>query len=241
MNSDIRLKSVGAIVSDDFATARIFKDFGIDYCCGGSVSLHEACRMSGTDIDRVVEALTSCREIGGGAVPFDSWPTDLIIDYVLKIHHRGIRSRGPQLLALIEKVRDAHSERHPELVELAELFRMSLEDLENHLQKEEQVLFPYCYELFAAAERGETFGKMHCGTVANPIRVMFGEHHGEGTRYKYITNLMNNYAVPADACASYRLMLDDLEAFMDALFEHIHLENNILFPRFVALESQCVR
>ena len=82
---------------------------------------------------------------------------------------------------------------------------------------------------------------MHCGTVANPIRVMLREHSDEGLRYKFIRNLMHDYAVPSDACPSYRLMLQDLEAFMDALFEHIHLENNILFPRFVDLEQSCVR
>lgn len=232
--------TVASIVNQDFATARIFKYFGIDFCCGGNTTLAEACRMAGVDIDRVVEAL-SAPATEGYSIPFDSWPTDLLIDYVLKIHHRGIRTKGPEFLALVEKVATAHGERHPELYELIDHLRLSLDDLENHLLKEERVLFPYCYELFDANMRGATMQQMHCGTVANPIRQMHHEHYDEGVRYKFIQKLMNNFEVPADACASYRLMLAELEEFMDSLFEHIHIENNILFPRFVVLEAKTVR
>ena len=238
--SSIVNMSVGSIVSNNYATARVFKYFGIDFCCGGSATLGEACRAAGADVDKVCEALANREESSSMAIPFDSWPTDLLIDYVLKIHHRGIRAKGPRLLADIELVAQSHGDKHPELVQLTSLFASSLEDLENHLQKEEQVLFPYCLELFEANMRGLRGERMHCGTVANPIRVMLREHSDEGTRYRYIRNLMNGFAVPDDACVSYRLMLQDLEAFMDGLFEHIHLENNILFPRFVRLEAKCV-
>jgi len=238
-NSDLAMKSVGAIVRDNFAAASVFKSFGIDFCCGGTATLADACRMVGVDVESVVAQL-GAEGAEGGAIPFDTWPTDLLIDYVLKIHHRNIRTYGPELLALIEKVATHHGAAHPELHDLVKLFAASLEDLESHLQKEEQVLFPYAYDLFYASERGEDVGAMHCGTVANPIRVMHREHSDEGTRYKYIRNLMSGFAVPDDACASYRLMLHDLEKFMDGLFEHIHIENNILFPRFVELEQRCV-
>lgn len=241
MKTDIRLRSVGAIVNEDFSTARIFKYFGIDFCCGGEALLADACRVAGVDVDRVATALIEHEAESSDAVPFATWPTDLLIDYVLKIHHRNIRANGPGLLQLIDKVADAHSDNHPELLELKRLFELSLDDLESHLQKEEQVLFPYCYNLFEAMMRGESHSKMHCGSVANPIRVMLREHHDEGTRYKYIRNLMHNFKAPQDACSSYRLMLAELEEFMDGLFEHIHIENNILFPRFVELEGRCVR
>ncbi len=231
------LRSVGSIVNENFATARIFKNYGIDFCCGGTATLADACAQAGAEFESVIEALKSADVEQVGAIPFDSWPTDLLIDYVLKIHHRGIRAKGPQLLADIEHVADVHGERRPELRKLLPLFADSLEDLENHLQKEEQVLFPYCYRLFEARESGSRCEAMHCGTVANPIRVMLREHSDEGTRYKYIRTLMNNFEAPEDACPTYRLMLQDLEAFMDGLFEHIHIENNILFPRFIKLEG----
>lgn len=234
-------RSVGSIVNESFATARIFKYFGIDFCCGGHLTLDEACINANADIDKVIDAIKGRSEQTAEAIPFDSWPTDLLIDYVLKIHHRNIRAKGPELLELIRKVATHHADRHPELLQLTEFFERSLEDLESHLQKEEQVLFPYCYDLFEANMQGEAYQKMHCGTVANPIRVMLREHHDEGTRYKFIRSLMHNFVAPEDACASYRLMLTDLEEFMDALFEHIHIENNILFPRFVELETETVR
>lgn len=234
-------RSVGSIVNDNFATARVFKYFGIDFCCGGSATLEDACRAAGADVEKVIAALEADGGADGGAIPFDRWPTDLLIDYVLKIHHRGIRAKGPGLLNDIRTVARVHGDAHPELLQLIPLFERSLADLESHLQKEEQVLFPYCYALFDAHLRGDVHQAMHCGSVANPIRVMLHEHNDEGTRYKFIRVLMKNFVAPEDACATYRLMLQDLEAFMDALFEHIHIENNILFPRFVELESRCVK
>lgn len=242
MNCDyLKRRSVGSIVNDNFATARVFKSFGLDFCCGGSTALEDACRAAGVDVDKVIEALTAEGVSNIGAIPFDSWPTDLLIDYVLKIHHRGIRAKGPGLLNDIRTVARVHGDAHPELLQLEELFEKSLVDLESHLQKEEQVLFPYCYKLYESNLRGEYHHKMHCGSVANPIRVMFSEHHDEGTRYKFIRVLMKDFVAPEDACVTYRLMLQDLEAFMDSLFEHIHIENNILFPRFIELESRCVK
>ena len=238
-NQHLLTRTIRSIVNDRFAAVRVFKYFGIDFCCGGAINLGDACRLAGADTYAVLEALENIKEEGSD-IPFDSWPTDLVIDYVLKIHHRNIRRRGPQLLADIERIAATHGDRHAELHKLRDHFALSLEDLENHLQKEEQILFPYCLQLIDAVERGVRCQKMHCGSVANPIRVMLREHNDEDTRYKYIRSLMNNFVPPADACPSYRLMLQDLEAFMDALFEHIHLENNILFPRFEALERRCV-
>ena len=209
----------------------------------------------GLAVEEVEQALLRQDEAGNGRIPFASWPLDLLMDYILKIHHRGIRARGPELLALLEKVERVHGEAHPELHELKALVSESLEDLEMHLQKEENVLFPYLYELYAAKEQGQRMAPMHCGTIANPIRVMKMEHEGEGNRYLHIiqlTNhfsvpqylhiiqLTNHFSVPQDGCASYRLLMQELEAFVDALFEHIHLENNLLFPRFEEIEREIV-
>ena len=239
-NSNFANRSVASIVNENFAAARVFKYFGIDFCCSGGATLADACRIAGADIESVCQALAENDDAKRGAIPFASWPTDLLIDYVLKIHHRGIRTKGPRLLEDIRRVAEVHGAAHPELNQLVELFAYSLEDLESHLQKEEQVLFPYSLKLFEASMRKERVEKMHCGSVSNPIRVMLSEHSDEGTRYKFIRNLMNGFVAPHDACVSYKLMLEELEEFMDGLFEHIHIENNILFPRFVHLEKKCV-
>lgn len=240
-NMDLRSRNVGDIVADRFVTAQVFKRYGIDFCCHGNVALAEACAAAGTDVEEVMEALQKAETVSAGTgIPFAEWPLDLLMDYVLKIHHRGIRSKGPELLKLIDKVKRVHGEAHPELHELYDLVSVSLEDLEMHLQKEENVLFPYLYDLFQASQSGHTIGNMHCGTIANPIRVMHMEHENEGNRYLHIRELTGGFQVPADACGSYRLMMAELEAFVDALFEHIHLENNIIFPSFMELEGKWV-
>lgn len=227
-------------MAEDFAAAKVFKKYGIDFCCHGEVVLGKACADLGLAPEEVIQALERQDENGGGRIPFASWPLDLLMDYILKIHHRGIRRNGPELLALLEKVERVHGEAHPELHELKALVSESLEDLEMHLQKEENVLFPYLYDLYAALEQGQRMAPMHCGTIANPIRVMKMEHEGEGNRYLHIIRLTDHFSVPQDGCASYRLMMQELEAFVDALFEHIHLENNLLFPRFEEIERQIV-
>lgn len=240
---NIYRKEVGEIVAGNYAAARVFAGYGIDFCCHGDIPLEEACAVAGVPVEKVVEALDTAEDARPVAGEFSSWPVDLLIDYILKIHHRGIRKNGPEVLELLEKVEAVHGDRHPELHEVKELFVESLQELELHLQKEENVLFPYLQELFEASEAGEPAGQMHCGTVANPIRVMRMEHEGEGNRYHRVSELTDGFAVPADGCASYRLAMLRLKDFVNALYEHIHLENNILFQKAVELEREwvCVR
>ena len=219
--TDWKDTSVGEIVAEDFAAAKVFKKYGIDFCCHGEVTLEKACASLKLAPEEVMQALKQQKENGEGRIPFSSWPLDLLMDYILKIHHRGIRKNGPELLALLEKVERVHGEAHPELHELKLLVSESLNDLEMHLQKEENVLFPYLYDLYSAQEQGQRMEPMHCGTIA-------------------IIQLTDHFSVPQDGCASYRLLMQELEAFVDALFEHIHLENNLLFPRFEEIERQIV-
>ncbi len=238
---ELKLKNVGEIVAKNYSTARVFKKYGIDYCCHGDCSLVEACVKKNLSLDKIAEELLSIEVINEKNIPFESWPLDLLIDYVLKIHHRGIRKNGPILIELIKKVRDVHGKNHPELVELYNLVSESLIDLDSHLLKEENVLFPYLYELFKSYANGMVMEPMHCGTISNPIRVMRMEHEAEGNRYLHIRELTNNFEIPEDGCATYRVMMKELEFFIDALFEHIHIENNILFPGFEKVERECVR
>lgn len=238
---ELKNRYVGDIVAENFSTARVFKQYNIDFCCHGNVTLEDACAVANVELEEVDKALHKNASYTDGDIPFASWPLDLLIDYVLKIHHRGIRRNGPELLGLIEKVKKQHGANHPELDELYELVSVSLEDLELHLQKEENVLFPYLLELFEASEKKTVLAPMHCGTIANPIRVMHMEHEAEGNRYFHIKDITRNFEIPEDGCNTYRLMMTELEAFVSALFEHIHIENNILFPKSMELENKWVR
>jgi regulator of cell morphogenesis and NO signaling len=149
-----------------------------------------------------------------------------------------IRSHGPELLHLLDKVCNVHGDRHPELYKIRTLFHDSLESLYSHLDKEELVLFPYIYEMFKAREEHKHLPDFHCGSIEAPISVMLSEHEAEGERFQHINRLTQNYTVPKDACNSYRLAFDRLKSFEKALHQHIHLENNIVFPRAIEMEKE---
>lgn len=230
--------TVGQIVADDFKAARVFARHHIDFCCHGNLPFTEACSNRNISPALVAEELDQLQTRQDATAPdFSQWPLDLLIDYVLKTHHRKIRSQGPELEALLAKVVAAHAERHPELRQVSLLFHEALTDLENHLQKEEQVLFPYVYEMCQAQADGQPLQPFHCGSILFPIHVMEEEHSHEGERFEHIANLTDDFTPPEDACPSYRLALQELQRFRDALHEHIHLENNLIFPRALNMEQ----
>ncbi len=168
------------------------------------------------------------------------WPADLLIDYILKVHHRGIRAQGPDILNLFRTVA-AEAPTDTTISEACRLFNDSLLDLDLHLMKEEQVLFPFILDLFDASEQEQTLEPMHCGSVANPIHVMVSDHEGELERYAAIARLTHDFAVPAGSSAAYAELMPRLRTFMEALHEHIALENDLLFPRAQRLEAEWVR
>ena len=238
---DYKLMAVGQIVADCFDYAKVFNKYGIDFCCNGDVSLADACGKMGIDADCLLEELKQTKSEQSLTLDFKSWPIDLLVDYILKFHHRNIRYQGPQILQLLDRVCEAHAGKHPELYEVRELFQESWIDLNNHLTKEEMVLFPYIYDLFDAVAQHRPIPAFHCGSVSSPISVMMSEHDAEGERFRRISGLTHGYLVPGDACSSYRLLLEMLRMFEDNLHHHIHLENNIVFPKAIELQENCER
>ncbi len=235
---ELKNKTIGAIVAENFATADIFRKYGIDFCCHGNVDFEEACAKAQVSIENISKELESANGTTSTGADFSHWPYDLLIDYVLKIHHRGIRREGPNILRLLDTVVEKHGATHPELAEVRELFEHSLQDLDLHLSKEENVLFPYLYRLFEAADNGLYIEPIHCGSVSHPIEAMMADHSNEGERYKKINQLTNNYRVPEDACNGYKLLLSKIKLFEINLNEHIHLENNIIFPAGIRIEKE---
>lgn len=236
---DYNACTVGQIVANNFGATYVFSRYRIDFCCHGNTPFTEACQNRNLDPKVVAGELDASLENRVSGTPdFAGWPIDLLVDYVLKIHHRGIRTKGPQIEALLDKVTEAHARNHPELLEVQALFRDSLSDLENHLLKEENVLFPYVYEMSQAKEEGRKAARFHCDTILFPIEVMESEHSHEGERFEKISALTNGFTAPKDTCASFRLVLQQLRQFEKALHEHIHLENNIIFPSALILEKE---
>lgn len=239
MANDFKDKKVGELVVENFEYAPILQKYGIDFCCGGNVSFEKACAKAGANMEKVVKDLNavSDTEVLAG-LDFKTWPLDLLIDYVLKYHHRRIREKAPQIEELLNKVTKAHGANHPELREVRDLFHQASLALHEHLPKEENILFPYVYELMDAAEEGRKPEIFHCGAITNPIGVMEYEHNLEGERFRKISMLTNDYEVPEDACESYKLVMKMLKKFEEDLHQHIHLENNIIFPEAIELQSK---
>lgn len=164
---------------------------------------------------------------------FEKWDIDLLIDYILKFHHRNTRKYGSRLLQKLT----ALSQQHHELDKVVDHFRNSIADLDLHCQKEENVLYPYISELFEASEVGRQTEPFHCGSIQFPIQAMMMDHSEEASRHEQIAELTNDYQAPDGSEPEYQLVLDELRQFRDYLLEHIYVENEVLFPRALALEG----
>lgn len=231
--------SIGQIVTKDPRKAEIFRKFDIDFCCGGKQSLEEACREKGLDPAIVQQELEHSDPVSAGRqMRFDQWEADFLADYIVNVHHSYLRENIPMILELSAKIGNVHGENHPELVEIARLFAEVAADLQQHMVKEEQELFPYIKQLQGAARSGQALGGASSGTAAEALGPFEEEHEKVGSLLKQIRLLSHNFALPDDACNTYRLTYEKLDEFEQDIHQHIHLENNILFPRFVELEQR---
>ncbi|MCA9244245.1 MAG: iron-sulfur cluster repair di-iron protein [Phycisphaerales bacterium] len=237
MPSQPRLdRTIGQLVVERPARARVFERYGLDYCCGGKAPLTEACRKQGLSFDAICRELAT---IDDGAEPLQTdWSTVTmaeLADHIVDAHHIHLRRELPRLDALLEKVTRVHGDNHPELRQCREVFLSLAAELNTHMLKEEQVLFPMIRQL----ETGQSSPVIGCGSIDNPIRVMEHEHDDTGRALARLRTLTNGYVPPADACNTYRVMLDSLSELERDLHTHIHKENNILFPRAIAVAQSC--
>ena len=228
--------TVGQLVVERPSRARLFEKLGIDYCCGGKKPLRQAIDEKGLDPQRVVAELE--REITGGDQPSNGrdWSsaslTDLC-DHVEKVHHGYLKDELPRLEFLTHKVAARHGDRHPELIEVHTIFLAFQNELISHMVKEERVLFPICRKL----DKAEKLPATHCGTIDNPIAQMVHEHDDAGAALARMNELTSNYTPPADACNTYRATLDALRQLEQDMHQHVHKENNILFPKAQRMEK----
>lgn len=232
-------KPIGQIVAENYRTAQIFKNHKIDFCCQGNRSLQEATEKNQIDAQIIISEINAVQqEEKDGTIDFKSWPIDLLADYIEKIHHRYVEKQIPVLKPYLEKLCKVHGERHPELFEITEHFNKSAGELAAHMKKEEIILFPTIRKMVKAKQTGSKLEKPRFGTVQNPIQMMMMEHETEGERFRKIEELSNNYTPPADACSTYQVTFALLQEFENDLHRHIHLENNILFPKAAELEKE---
>lgn len=232
-------KQIGQFVAEDYRTAAVFSKYKIDFCCNGGRTINEACDKKGIDSNVLLDELNAVlSNKGGESIDYKSWPLDLLIDYIEKKHHRYVEEKIPVLRQFLDKLCRVHGERHPELIKINELFTASAGELTAHLKKEELILFPFVKKMVNAKLKQGAVQSPQFGTVENPIAMMMEEHDNEGERFREIAALTNDYNPPADACNTYRVTFAMLEEFEKDLHLHIHLENNILFPKAIKLEQQ---
>jgi len=221
---------------------RVFERLGIDYCCGGGRSLEEACAAAHVKMEEVERSLTEAEKQPVEAAQDDaSWqraPLFGLIAHIIQKHHYFVRREMTRIEPLLAKVIATHGQSHPELLEVQRQFRGLGEELIQHMMKEEQILFPYITNLEESENRKQRTAPPHFGTVQNPIRMMLQEHENAGAVLRTMRTRTDNYRLPAGACAGYETLFDALQDFEHDLHQHIHLENNILFPRALQLEEK---
>jgi regulator of cell morphogenesis and NO signaling len=223
MKKDI---TIGEIVAIDYRAASVFKEAGIDFCCGGKKSIDETCSEKGIDRNELIGKLEKLESTPDTTTrDFIEWEPGFLCDYIVNIHHKYVLKSMPELVMYTEKIASVHGERHPELAEVADLFSQINKELLQHMKKEEEVLFPSIKEAMSSgSENAKT-------TIISEIFRLSGEHEFAGGAVDKINVITHNYKVPADGCNTYHIAFKLLQQFEDDLHTHVHLENNILFPK----------
>lgn len=230
--------TIGEVVVGNFHTAKIFERYGIDFCCGGKKSIEDACRDKGLDSVMVLEDLEKMNQSNATSTRFNTWDVDFLAEYIVNNHHSYVISAISTIEHHLHKVLSAHGEKHPEIAGIESIFTELKNELLDHLAKEEKMLFPYIKKMNFALKNTLELPIPPFGTVENPIKVMELEHDNAGMLTKSINSLSNGYQPPKDACATFRVLYNELKEFEEDLHVHIHLENNILYPKAKELEEK---
>ena len=239
-------RTLAQIVTGDHRTASIFEKYNLDFCCKGKRSLQQACAEQNISVDnllRELEIISSAPDLTSQHIlSFDKLSASQLVDYIVSIHHSYVKKQAPQLFAYLEKVTIKHGDRHPELRRIFELFANIKDEMDQHMQKEELILFPRIKKLEQTSAGGNLGSQLTISYLETPINIMEEEHDDAGRMMEEIKQLTNNYVPPQDACTTYRLSFAALQAFEADLHQHVHLENNILFPKalkFFQTPNQC--
>lgn len=230
-------KKVAEFVAENIKCAHIFKKYGIDFCCGGNVTVAAAASKKGIDTTSLFAELADAAASKEDNISFSEYSPGELAEYIVNTHHKYVLEAIPLLKAYAEKVCRVHGDNHPPLLTIRQLAETAFKELEMHLQKEEMILFPYLRLLSKAQTENKTVVPPPFGTVANPICMMEYEHEIAGEIFKQIRVLTNDYTPPEWACNTFKAYYDKLEEFEDDLHIHVHLENNVLFPKAIQLEQ----
>lgn len=229
-------KTIGEIVAADFRTARVFENHGIDFCCGGKVALEATCTEKGLNLAEIIRELeTVQKEPAERNQNYASWPLPLLADYIVNTHHVYLKENDEQIAAYARKIATVHGAHHPEVIRIAAIFEKIATDMAGHLKEEEEVFFPALKRADAAKTAGSAPEEKDRDTIRTSLSRLHREHEEIGDAIHEIRHLAKGYAIPGDVCNTFMLTYQKLKEFEDDLHKHVHLENNILFPKAAML------
>ena len=232
---DLRQQTVGQIVASDYRNAEVFKRYDIDFCCGGDIALTQACADKDADVNAVIRDLQQVSESESTSENYDQWNLDFLAEYIVNEHHGYAKQVIPQLNAFAEKVARVHGDRHPETKDIAEVWSEMSGNMITHMQREELQLFPYIKKLAQSGEQEEPVMPPTFDSASDLVAELEDDHDDTGESLAKLENLSGRFTPPQDACNTYRALYASLQEFAAKTTEHIHLENNILFPKAVRL------
>lgn len=235
---DLLNQTVASVVAENIKAAHVFKKYGIDFCCGGGVSIETACKKKNVSLDNVLQELNNLGEHQMPSQNYNNWALDYLVDHIVNTHHAYVKESIGMMQAYGEKVAKVHGGHHPPLFKIKDLQNEVLDELAAHLQKEEKILFPFIKKMVQSKNENLPFISPPFGTVENPINMMEIEHEAVGDLFKEIAELTNNYTPPDWACNTFKAWYAKLDEFEQDLHLHIHLENNILFPKALIIEKE---
>ena len=233
--------TIGKIAAKDYRKAEVFKKLGIDFCCAGNRSLEQASEEAGVSVAEIQKALDAVdTSTGTASQDYNSWKLDFLTDFIINTHHQYIRDNAEVINNMAQKVAEHHQDNHPELPEMAVRVHHFLQDMIHHMAKEEKVLFPAIKQL-VAHQNDPKNNPLKRGMVAGAIEIMKMEHELAGEELRFFRQLTNDYLLPEDGCNSYQYLFEKMKEYENDLFKHIHLENNILFPKAEQLEIELMK
>ncbi len=229
------------IVKQDYRTAEVFKDYGIEYCCGAKWPLRMVCEMRELKLENVLQDLRNVtRTINiSSTIPFDEWEIDFLTDYIVKIHHKYLQQALPKTKEQLSRFVDEHKKKYPYLVEIETLFSALYKTMLPHLKQEEEIIFPYIRHIAHAYDSKESYASLLVRTLRKPVEDIMNHEHDTLEKILFrLRTLTNNYTAPEAACTSHRLAYSLLQELDDDLVQHLYLENEILFPKAIAMEKE---
>ncbi len=225
-------RTIGEIVAADFRTAKVFENHSIDFCCGGKAALAATCTEKGLDLAAITRELETVQsQPSERSQNYSAWALPFLADYIVNTHHAYLKENDPQIAAYARKIAEVHGAHHPEVVRIAAIFAKIATDMAAHLQEEEEVFFPALKRADAAKTAGTTPTAKDRETIRASLFRLHREHEEIGDAIHTIRHLANGYAIPDDVCNTFMVTYQKLKEFEDDLHKHVHLENNILFPK----------